>query len=63
MNIGTWNYDKTFVMKWLIEFYVIVASEIICKRIIIKFVLKAYCLKRQNMNIFLKENLKNDSYG
>ena len=42
-------------MKWLIEFYVIVDLGIICKRVIIKFVLKTYFLKRKIWIIFLKK--------
>ena len=44
------------------EFCIIVALRIICKRITTKFVFKAYFLKRQNMNIFLKRKLKEKCY-
>ena len=37
MGIGTWNVDEIFSIKRLIEFYVIMVSEIICEQIIIKF--------------------------
>ena len=32
MNIGSWNKDKTLLMKWIsIEFYIVVDVAIICK--------------------------------
>ena len=56
MNIGTCHKDSIFVTKWFIEFYIIVGSEIIYEKALIKFRFKIYFWQRENMNNFLKEN-------
>ena len=43
-------------MKPIIEFYIIGASEIICKWILMNFFEKLFCEKRENINVFWKEN-------
>ena len=60
MNIRTWNWDKIFVMKSIIKFYVIGTSEIIYKWIltIFFFFLKNYVLKKGKIIIFFGQEIK-----
>ena len=39
-------------MKWLFYFYIIGASEIICKWILMSFSEKLFSEKRENINVF-----------
>ena len=48
----TWDLAERFFIKWLIEFYYILASQIICKRIFIKFSLKPTFVEGKNMSDF-----------
>ena len=43
-------------MKWIIKFYVIGASENICKRILMIFFEKLCFEKSENINVFWKGN-------
>ena len=46
LNVRASNLDKIIVIKWVIKFYIILVSRIICKRIIIKFFLNICFWKR-----------------
>ena len=45
-----------FVMNSIFKFYVSEASENICKRILMNFFEKLCFEKRENINVFWKEN-------
>ena len=56
MNIRTWIYeDKIFIMKSITKFYVIGASENICKWILMSFLEKLFWKKGKYQCFFGKE--------
>ena len=56
LNIRIWNLDYVYIIKLLIEFYIVIASGIIFKLIIINFYLKSIFRKGRNLNDFWKGN-------
>ena len=57
MILRTWNKVNIFIMKWLIEFYSIVALGTVCKRIIMKSVIKT-CFWKSKIWIFFWKKTK-----
>ena len=56
MDVRTWNYDKIFVMKSIIKFFVIGASEKFCKCILMNFFEKLCFENKENVNVFKQGN-------
>ena len=55
MNSEIWNLDKTLIVKWLIEFYVVLDLLIIFSNEIIKYFPKSVFEEWKNINAFWKK--------
>ena len=58
MSIRTWNEEKILLTKGQFEIYIIGASEIICKWILLIFFWKNYVLRKGKILMFIGREIK-----